>query len=58
MTMSTTLSAKQQKDQELLFAKAKVAREEDRCVSYIASDGCEITITPKGHVFYNVADWW
>jgi hypothetical protein len=25
---------------------------------YVDDDGCEVTVTPSGHVFYNVADWW
>ncbi len=37
------------------MAKAK-SRGETR--SYIDSDGCEVTVTPTGHVFYNASDWW
>jgi len=34
------------------------ARRDQRAVSYIDDDGCEVTVTPQGHVFYNAADWW
>lgn len=27
-------------------------------VTFIAADGCEVTVTPGGHVFHNAADWW
>jgi hypothetical protein len=27
-------------------------------VTFIADDGCEVTVTPGGHVFHNVADWY
>lgn len=34
------------------------ARAQNRNVTFIASDGCEVTVTPSGHVFHNAADWW
>jgi hypothetical protein len=34
------------------------AKREGRCVSYVDNDGCEITATPEGHIFYNVTDWF
>lgn len=34
------------------------ARQQNRNVTFIASDGCEVTVTPGGHVFHNAADWW
>jgi hypothetical protein len=34
------------------------ARSENRNVTFIAHDGCEVTVTPQGHVFHNAADWW
>jgi len=34
------------------------ARRTQQCVSYIDADGCEVTATPGGHAFYNVADWY
>ena len=34
------------------------ARKTKRPATFIASDGCEVTVTPDGHEFYNAADWW
>ncbi len=34
------------------------AQVQQRSITYIDDDGCEITATPAGHVFYNAADWW
>lgn len=34
------------------------ARREQRNVTFIAHDGCEVTVTPGGHVFHNAADWY
>lgn len=34
------------------------ARETGKSRTYIDSDGCEVTVTPQGHSFYNAADWW
>ena len=34
------------------------ARREQRSVTFIAHDGCEVTATPDGDVFYNTSDWW
>jgi hypothetical protein len=36
----------------------ELAKQLGRSVSYDDDDGCEITVTPQGHVFYNVVDWW
>ena len=33
------------------------ARSENRNVTFIAHDGCEVTVTPDGHVFHNASDW-
>ncbi len=27
-------------------------------VTFKAADGCEVTVTPEGRVFYNMADWY
>ena len=27
-------------------------------VTFIASDGCKVTVTPQGHVFHNMDDWY
>ncbi len=29
-----------------------------KAFSYIDDDGCEVTVTPSGHSFYNAADWY
>lgn len=34
------------------------AKEEQKAIVYIDTDGCEVAVMPAGHVFYNVADWW
>ena len=34
------------------------ARRFGRNVTFIAHDGCEVTVTPSGHVFHNMADWY
>ena len=31
---------------------------EGKNVTFIAHDGCEVTVTPGGHVFHNMADWY
>lgn len=37
----------------------ETARRFNKPVTFISSeDGCEVTVTPAGHVFYNSADWW
>lgn len=38
-------------------AKAE-AKSSGRNVVYIDDDGCEVTVTPSGHVFFNVDDWY
>lgn len=34
------------------------ARLANRNVTFIAHDGCEVTVTPAGHVFHNMGDWY
>ena len=34
------------------------ARQSDLFLCYIDDDGCEVTATPSGHVFYNMDDWY
>lgn len=29
-----------------------------RPTTFIAADGCEVTVTVTGHVFHNMADWY
>jgi hypothetical protein len=34
------------------------ARRYGKNVTFIADDGCEVTVTPDGHVFHNMSDWY
>ncbi len=34
------------------------ARRENKNVTFIAHDGCEVTVTPDGHIFHNMSDWY
>lgn len=34
------------------------AQVEQRAITYIDDDDCEVTATPSGHAFYNAADWY
>lgn len=34
------------------------ARRFGKNVTFIAEDGCEVTVTPSGRVFHNVTDWY
>lgn len=34
------------------------AKKHGKNVTFIAHDGCEVTVTPGGHVFHNMADWY
>lgn len=34
------------------------AKREQRSITFKASDGCEVTVTPDGQVFFNISDWW
>ena len=56
MAKSDELKQEQRaKREQREVAKAK-SRGENR--SYIDDDGCEVTVTAAGHVFYNAADWY
>jgi hypothetical protein len=56
----------EQKAREALVARERTeneralatARREGKNVTFIADDGCEVTVTPSGHVFHNAADWY
>ena len=37
------------------IAKARIA---GKAHSYVDEDGCEVTVTPSGHSFYNAGDWY
>ena len=49
------LQAREKEFNDKLIAQA---REKGHAVAAIAPDGCEVTASPSGHVFYNAADWW
>lgn len=34
------------------------AQRTGKSATFIAEDGCEVTVTPNGHIFHNAADWW
>ena len=38
--------------------EATLARQDGKSRTYIDNDGCEVTVTPEGHTFYNTADWY
>ncbi len=44
--------------QDALVTGVASAVSKRRSMSYIAEDGCEVTVTPDGHEFYNAADWF
>lgn len=57
--MSDHKKSEEQRARELREALAiQEARITKKPLSYIDTDGCEVTITPSGHSFYNVGDWW
>lgn len=39
-------------------AAKRIAAERKQSFTYIDDDGCEINVTPTGHVFFNAADWY
>jgi hypothetical protein len=49
------LNAERQCTNDAAVAKAKSL---GRSHTFIDTDGCEVTATPSGHVFYNMADWY
>lgn len=36
----------------------EAAKRTQKAITYIDSDGCEVTALPSGHTLYNAADWW
>ena len=34
------------------------AKRTGRVITFIASDGCEVTVLPNGTVWFNAADWY
>lgn len=39
-------------------AMKREAARQQRPITYIDDDNCEVTVTPNGHAFYNMADWY
>jgi len=52
--MSTELERRREREK---LAKEQAARE-NKAITYIDEDGCEVTVTPTGHIFFNMADWY
>lgn len=52
--MAETEADRQKREHEMIIR----AEQQNKLITYIDSDGCEVTVTPGGHSFYNVADWW
>jgi hypothetical protein len=53
------MATKEQEDRERRErAAVQKAQQERKGFSYIDTDGCEVTVTSAGHVFYHPADWW
>lgn len=52
------MTDKSEAEKQMALLKLAEAQQSGKSVVYTAQDGCEITITPLGHVFYNVSDWW
>lgn len=55
MTTNKEQMKRQQARERQEIAKAQRTGEP---YTYIDEDGCEVTVTPSGHSFYNAADWW
>lgn len=39
-------------------AAQAIAKSTGNAHTFIAADGCEVTVTPDGKVFHNMADWY
>lgn len=46
---------REQKENDIALLQARLT---NKNVTFIAKDGCEVTVSPQGYVFYNAADWW
>jgi len=49
------LALKEKQENAPFINKAKLT---GKAVSFIASDGCEVTCLPDGTVLFNSSDWW
>lgn len=50
-----TIREREKRENDKAIAKAQ---ELGRNYTFIAEDGCEVTVTPKGNIFFNMADWF
>jgi hypothetical protein len=55
MTDNNAQQKRQEKRERQEVAQAKSTNQPR---TYIDEDGCEVTVTADGHVFYNVGDWY
>lgn len=39
-------------------AAKRAAMQTGKSFAYIDDDGCEVTVTSGGHVFFNAGDWY
>lgn len=39
-------------------ATIQQAHSQQKVITYIDDDGCEVRVSPNGHVFYNIDDWF
>lgn len=56
MSVQNEVHLKRQKAKEQEICEK--AKKLQKNISFIAEDGCEVTATSTGHIFYNAADWW
>jgi hypothetical protein len=55
MATSEEIKAREAKENAPRIEQAKRT---GQSVTFIAEDGCEVTVTPSGHVFHNASDWY
>lgn len=55
MKEQSEIRAREKKENDAATAQARL---QNRPVTFIASDGCEVTVTPDGKVFLNMSDWY
>lgn len=52
------LAAIRKERQEAIDRARATAIRYGKSVTFIDTDGCEVTVRPDGHYFYNMADWY
>jgi hypothetical protein len=52
---SDKIRERERRENEAVCAAAIAA---GKAVTFIATDGCEVTVLPNGTVFHNAAYWW